>query len=448
MRYWRLFSLLFLLTLGVVLLGTHDAASQDLPQCSQTLLSLYTLSSDACGTGPVGYICNGGSSPQVQPEGQVSNAMAPVGALVETGLVDGLQTVPIITQVTGGGVMWMRHDDPIRTTKLLLGDVNIRDVSPPDFPAWTSFVVQTGIDRPDCPNSPHNTVVLQSWDGASSRVVVNGASLSLSGTVVVRTIENRTYFVGLKWRSALIVYGFEQPLWTGQQIVVPHVPGDFSQPGGPASQTTPLDTTLIEHLPTGLLDTPLWLPQPGYVATEGLVNMRSEPSLDGALIGQVPAGEILTIIGTNPTGDWYHVALSNGVSGWMFGEILQRNTGLIESTYSATPQPPQRYGVLSTIARVNAPAGANLREAPGSVFPVIGGLPDGAEVNLLARSPYNAWVKVEAGGQIGWLALIVVDTRANLEALPIDNDVPPPPAPTTPPGSSGNAFPDPNIPGV
>jgi hypothetical protein len=70
-------------------------------------------------------------------------------------------------------------------------------------------------------------------------------------------------------------------------------------------------------------------------------------------------------------------------------------------------------------------------------------LPAGTTLNLMARSPYSPWVKVENGGVVGWAALIALETQAVIEALPIDYDVPPPPAPTQVPGSFGNAFPDP-----
>ena len=68
----------------------------------------------------------------------------------------------------------------------------------------------------------------------------------------------------------------------------------------------------------------------------------------------------------------------------------------------------------------------------------------GTTVRLLARSPYSPWVKVEVNGITGWLALVVLDTRAYLDAIPVDFSAPPQPTPTRIPGSFGNAFPDPN----
>jgi uncharacterized protein YgiM (DUF1202 family) len=452
--------LLAALMLGAVLLTPaqddpppdNDATPTPEPlACEVTLEGLWALVSDACATGPTGFICNGGSAPQVRPTGQVANALAAVGALVETDVVEAVQTLPIITEVVGGGVMWFRWEEPHYTTGLIVGEAVLFDMTQGDFAPWTSMLVQTGADRPDCPTTPHNTFILEAQPNIRSDMVVNGVSLGIEGAIAVRTIGDNTVFVGLTGRNTATVQALELPLWTGQQITVAYAPGNFAQPTGLVQETAPLDPSIIEYLPTGLLDQPVWLPQPGYVMTQATINLRVEPSLNGPLIGQVPANELLTVLGQNETGDWLHVSLSSGISGWMFAELLERNTGTIQAVYSETPVPPQRFGELTNIARVRAPAGLNVRSKPGVDFPITFVLNNGDQVNLTARSPYNAWVKVEDGGgnELGWVALVALDTRANVSGLPIDNTVPPPPAPpepTLPPTFFGNAFPDPSKP--
>jgi uncharacterized protein YgiM (DUF1202 family) len=427
------------------------APTRELLECEATLEGLWALVSDACAAGPNGFICNGGSAPQARPTGQIANSLGAVGALVETDIVDAVQTLPIITEVVGGGVMWFRWEEPHYVTGLIVGEAVLFDVSPEGFDPWTSMIVQTGTDRPDCPTTPHNTFVLEAQPDIRARQVVNGVSIDITGAIVIRTIDDSTVFAALSGRNSVIVQGRELPLWTGQQVVVGYAPGNFSQPIGLVQETAPLDPSVIEYFPTGLLDQPVWLPQPGYVTTENTVNLRTEPSLQGGLIGQVPGGELLAVLGRNDEGDWLHVSLSNGISGWMFAELLNANLGNVDAVYAATPQPPQRFGELNTIARVRAPAGLNVRENPSLSFPAIGILQNGVQVTLLARSPYSPWVKVadENGSEIGWVALIALDTRANVAALPVDTNVPPPPAPPPPtqaPGSFGNAFPDPSRP--
>jgi len=416
--------------------------------CSPALINLWTAASGVCVGKPVGYICNGGAAPQAEPAGPVSNSLASPGALVDVTVVDALHTPPLTLDSTSGGLVWLRLAEPAFTA-LMIGDVKVRNVTPPDFPAWQSMVVETAAAAPACGAAPANAFVVQTplhpetGQVQTSGIVINGASLVLSGTVLVQTREAETVFINLGGVSRIVARGADQSLLTGQQISVPYAPGDFTVPAGPPSPAVPFDVTLATNLPVGLFDRPLYLPQPGYVTTAGQVNLRAEPNTGGALVWEVPAGEILSVLGRNPAGDWLHVQLGNGLTGWMFADLLIQNTGNINAIYEATPMPPQRYGPMGTTARVVAPAGLNLREAPDVQFGLIVTLPTGTEVNLLARSPYSPFVKVESGGIVGWAALIALETQAVIASLPIDYDVPPPPAPTRIPGSFGNAFPDP-----
>ncbi|MFZ4813774.1 MAG: SH3 domain-containing protein [Phototrophicaceae bacterium] len=460
-RHWlATFGFIGVAVLGVMLLPAQEAtppadptATPEPLACELTLEGLWALVSDACAAGPVGYICNGGSAPQARPDGAIASALAPVGALVETGVVEAVQTLPIITEVVGGGVMWFRWADPHYTTGLIIGEALLVDLTPRDqFAAWTNFVVQTGLERPDCPTTPQNMFVLETQANIRARQVINGVSIDLTGAVAVRTLGDTTVFMALSGRNALTVLGVDQPLWTGQQVIVSYAPGDFTRPIGIAQPTSVLDPTLIENFPSGLLDRPVWAPQPGYATTEGAVNLRYAPQINAPIVGQVPAGELLTILGRNEAADWLHVSLDSGISGWMFAELLNVNAPPVSLAYEATPQPPQRFGTLQSVARVRAPAGLNVRANPGVDFAAVGLLPNGAQVILLQRSPYNAWVKVadEYGTELGWVALVALDTRSNVNALPVAVNVPPPPAPPEPtpiPGVFGNAFPDPNLPG-
>ena len=435
-----------LLVWGTALVTAQTDLNASIDSCTQTLESLWVAASDACVSGPVGYICTGGSAPQnVEPVGPVSNALVSPGALVEIGLVDGLQTTPILPIGASGGIVWLRPDQPIRFTGLALGEVRLRDATPPDFPAWQSIVVETlpPIET-GCATTPPNVYIAQTPFAEPTNIVINGVSVSLNGTILVVTRPGETVFAGLSGQAGLFAAGQNQLLRTGQQISVPYNPDNFATPIGAPGIATPLTESLAPNLPTALLDRPVIVPQPGYVTTQGDVNMRAAPTTDAALLAQVPSGEIISVLGRNPAGDWYHVRLDSGETGWMYAPLLLQFVGPITAIYEATPLPPQRYGTLGTSAKVLAPAGVNLRAAPDVTFPALAALQDGTQVTLLARSPYSPWVKVDASGMVGWLALITIETKSVLEALPIDYDVPPPPEPTRIPGSFGNAFPDPN----
>lgn len=430
----------FLFLFGSIWVAAQSVEVSD-AACSPALNAIWTTASNACVGKPAGFVCNGGSAPVVEPAGPVSTALSSVGALVEVTAVDAIHTQAVAVENNNGGVAWVRLP---ALTVLLVGNVAARDVSPPDFAAWQSMIVQTGAESPVCGIAPRNAFIAQTPVDVTINFVVNGTSVVMNGTILVQTSDSQTTFISLSGQARILARGLEQPLLTGEQITVPYNPGDFATPAGPPSPPQPFNLILAQNLPVALLDRPLLLPQPGYVATAGQVNMRANPSTDSALIAQVPAGQVMSVLGRNSAGDWYHVQLNTGETGWMYAQLLRQNLGVIQAVYDATPMPPQRYGALGQIAKVIAPAGLNLRQAPDVSFGLVTTVPVGTQVNLLARSPYSPWVKIEAGGIIGWAALITLETQSVIEALPIDYDVPPPPEPTRVPGSFGNAFPDPN----
>lgn len=432
-----------LFLLGSLLVTAQDNTPVADVACRPALTSLWSAASEACLGKPTGYICNGGSAPLAEPAGNVSNALGPVGALVPVDVVDAIRSPAIVSAGNGGGILWMRPANQVAMTAMLIGDVSVRDLTREGVAPWQVIQVETSALASDCAAAPLNAFIVQSRLGEPLRIVVNGVSLDLDGTLVVQTESNTTDFTLLSGQMRALAFGQVQTVYAGQTATATYNPGDFLIPNGFAGAPQPLSLREIANLPVSLLDRPILLPQPGYVTTQGAVNMRSAPSTNAGLILQVPPGAIMTVLGRNPAGDWYHVQLSSGETGWMFADLLVKFVGDIEMVYESTPLPPQRLGQLGLRARVNAPLGVNLRSAPDVSFRVITTLPYNTEVDLLARSPYSPWVKVQAGDIEGWLALLTLDTDAVISALPIEYDVPPPPPPTRVPGSFGNAFPDP-----
>lgn len=445
----RLLSVIFLGAASIFLLGTLLVTAQDNTPvadvaCRPALTSLWSAASEACLGKPTGYICNGGSAPQAEPAGNVSNALGPIGALVPMDVVDAIRSPAIVSAGNGGGILWMRPSDQVPMTAMLIGDVSLRDLTKSDVAPWQVMQVETNALASDCAAAPLNAFVVQSRLGQPIRIVINGVSLDLDGTLVVQTETNNTRFTLLSGQMRALAFGQVQTVYAGQALTAAYNPGDFTIPTGFSGVPGPLNVRTIENLPISLLDRPILLPQPGYVTTQGAVNMRSAPTTNAGLIVQVPAGAIMTVLGRNVAGDWYHVQLESGETGWMFADLLVKHVGDIAAVYNATPLPPQRLGQLGLQARVNAPLGVNVRSAPDVSFRVLTTLPFNTQVDLVARSPYSPWVKITAGEVEGWLALLTLDTDAVISALPIEYDVPPPPPPTRVPGSFGNAFPDPN----
>lgn len=434
-------------TLWTLTLAQDEQTIISAAECGTAISQFWLTASDACVGKPFGFVCNGGSSPLVEPAGVVSNSLVSVGALVEIGVVDALRTSSIQARAESGGIAWLRvsaEDSPLRFSGLLVGDVNIRDVTPDGFPAWQSLTVETIDATEHCEAAPHSSLVLQSLPGQTSRVVVNGISLDIDGTAVIQTEGTGTHFMSISGSLGLLSAGQRANVFAGQEITVSYNPDDFTIPISGPGLPSAYREDRVANLPVLLFDFPVQVPQSGLATTLGQVNLRTAPNTDAAVLMQAQAGERLSILGRNPAGDWFHVQLANGQTGWMFAELLNVTGGEVNTVYESTPQPLQRMGNLGTAAQVIAPNGVTMRSAPDMSFASLATLSFGQQLTLLNRSPYSPWVKVDAGGQVGWVALITLETRAIIDALPVDYDVPPPPEPTRIPGSFGNAFPDPN----
>ena len=419
--------------------------SQAFAQCQAELTYLYTQASNACLGQPAGFFCNGGLPPSAEPVGAISNQMAVVGSLVEVGFVDRINPAPMNSN-NSGGIVWMRLSEQ-KVSALLIGDVNVTDVTPTDsnLPPWQSVKVETRQHSSDC-STPRSALIIQSPYGDEGSIVVNGVTLQIIGTVAIETEGTVTEFIALEGRVQLVMYGAARIIQAGEQMNVTYQQGDFTRPLTIPETGEPLNFLHIRDFPITLLDRPVLLPQPGVVYTDGRVNMRAEPNADGRLLYQVPDDQPLSVLGKNSDGTWLHVRLGNGETGWMRADLVAGTLGEVTVAYDVTPAPPQRFGTNASGAIVIASTGGNLRDAPDVQFNVIDTIEPGTEVNLLSRSPYSPWVKVDTGSQVGWMALITLETNAVVSFLPIDYDVPNPPGPTATPiftFGGGHAYPDP-----
>ncbi len=412
--------------------------------CEAALASRYIEASDSCLAGPTGYFCNGGSPPTLDPASDALNAPA---ALAEAETIERLQSSPL--SASGGGLLWLRLEKNILMDALIVGSVNIsnRVSAETGLARWRSITLESGPAADDCPAiPPAGALIVQGLYGQTASAFINGVAAEINGTLVVLTQDDATKFITIEGTVLLVAYGRSVTLNVGEQLNLRYEPGDWNKPAQLPSQPALLEYALIKHLPIRLFDRPVPIPQPGYARTQGGVNMRVAPDINSRLLFQVPAGQTMGILGRSSDGKWLHIRFGNGDTGWMSAELLAGRQGPIHSVYDLTPEPPQRYGEHARRAEVNVPRGGNLREAPDTAFRVKRTLPQGTAVSLLARSPYSPWVKVEAGDDIGWMALFTLSTEAVISSLPIDYTVPLPPRATPTPSFSfggGHAYPDP-----
>ena len=414
--------------------------------CLDTLLRAYTEAGNHCLGAPNGHFCNGGGASYTAPE---ENLLPGPGAVIDAAALDGLRSLAL-DDAAGGGLIWLRLEENILMDALMIGQVSIQNAVLPDseFAKWQSFTLESGASEWHCEGAPKiGAMVMQGRYGQTSRVVVNGVSLGIDGTVIVLTQDSTAKFIAIEGQARLLAFGQYINMNAGEQLNISYAPGDWRKPEGSIASPSLFEYELVKDLPIVLFDRPVPIPQPGYVQTQGGVNMRIAPDIEAQLLFQVPAGETMNVLGISSNREWLHIRLGNGETGWMSAGLLAKNLGEIKKVYDVTPPPPQRFGELGSRAFVNVAAGGNLREAPDTAFRVKSTLPYGTEVTLLARSPYSPWAKVNFAGEIGWMALFTLRTESVITSLPIDYNVPLPPRATSTPEFSyggGHAYPDPS----
>ncbi len=91
------------------------------------------------------------------------------------------------------------------------------------------------------------------------------------------------------------------------------------------------------------------------------------------------------------------------------------------------PQPTD----TPTGPRATTTAGVNVRRGPSTLYPVVGSLLAGSELELIGRNQDNSWFQVTYGLSNGWIFGQLLTTSGDVNSLPIPN-VPPPPPTATP----------------
>ncbi len=122
-------------------------------------------------------------------------------------------------------------------------------------------------------------------------------------------------------------------------------------------------------------------------------------------------------------------------------------------TASQTPEPTATATATGLPApRVVAKSQANLRQGPGTAYPVVGSMAGGEQADVLGRNAENTWWQVSlANGIAGWVNASLVTANGAVEGVAIAQNIPtlaptntrPPAPPTAPPAPAATATPKP-----
>lgn len=122
--------------------------------------------------------------------------------------------------------------------------------------------------------------------------------------------------------------------------------------------------------------------------------------------------------------DWFHVGMPGGLDGWVKGEFLSVDPGVVQRLLVAETLPDPNPALVGTIAENSV----NLRKGPDSRYDRMGQIDAGVKLDLIGK--YKDWLRVRLpDGTKAWVFSDLVNTTAHvLRRVPVSRDFPALPA--------------------
>ncbi|MBO7748903.1 N-acetylmuramoyl-L-alanine amidase [Paenibacillus sp. MWE-103] len=134
-----------------------------------------------------------------------------------------------------------------------------------------------------------------------------------------------------------------------------------------------------------------------------VLNIRSEPSLQASVVGQLKSGDVVTVTEEDDDG-WVQVK-RNKLSGYAAGYLLNKSSG--GQAASSAPTGGKVGTSPGSLAVVTADS-LRIRSGPGTGYKTIGSLKQGDQVTVTGSQ--SDWLKIRTPGQVnGWVSKDYVD---------------------------------------
>ena len=184
-----------------------------------------------------------------------------------------------------------------------------------------------------------------------------------------------------------------------------------------AAELLDLDATAADLLPQAKN-----IPAPppariGVVAEESL-NLRDGPGTSYVGMTKLSASTQLDLLARYQ--DWFQVQTPEGHVGWVLGQYLTIDPGVVERVERVASVPDPNPALIGQISESNV----NLRGGPGVAYDKLRMLGANAQLDLLGR--YQDWFKVRTPrGTVGWVSNELVEVSTFVaRRVPIARDIP------------------------
>ncbi len=158
------------------------------------------------------------------------------------------------------------------------------------------------------------------------------------------------------------------------------------------------------------------------------LNVRSGPGVEFESIATLADGQVVRLDGRSANGEWLQVRLVDNRLGWISTLFVTPSVAVAslpsisETATAATPADaavvPATGGAAT--ATVTGAGRLNVRNGPGTDFPLLSTLADGQIVTLAGRSTDATWLQVRLpDGQLGWVSGQFLTSAVAFTALPV-----------------------------
>ncbi|MBZ0296815.1 MAG: SH3 domain-containing protein [Anaerolineae bacterium] len=154
---------------------------------------------------------------------------------------------------------------------------------------------------------------------------------------------------------------------------------------------------------------------PVLTPSVSLLNVRSGPGTENALIGSMESGQQFAVTGEQ--GGWYSVDY-NGQTGWVSGEYAIVTGGAVASSGGGTSSGSNALGTPTGVQATTRNI-LNFRSAPGQSSTIYEFIPFQTALDVVGRSADSQWIKVNFNGRSGWIAAEYANLSGDLNSAPV-----------------------------
>ena len=222
-------------------------------------------------------------------------------------------------------------------------------------------------------------------------------------------------------------------------VAIPTLPGETppTQPSTVTSKPAPTVLATVEATPQATPEAIDDIPQ---IVVNQIINVYAGPGKNYSRAGQTTEDQRLEILARDASGGWWQACCLGGEPVWIDADLVDVQGDVVNiptakdipATHTPTASPtivptetptPEPYAI--------AVGATNLRSGPGTIYDSVGTLGANEERRIIGRNGNGAWWQLEGeGGAPAWIIANRVQTRGDVDSIPVAQSIPPTLTPT------------------